>query len=117
MMASVSLLSPFHAPTGSYAPTAPRSPSTEIKVELLQTFFAAQAPTPEDRVPVLLEDGRLYQFRPHYFLGAVTNNFLGGRISEPLTHEQKRALFAIEWVAPWLENVVRVRAENSHAAP
>ena len=97
-MATAPLLSPVRAPTAVCAPTAPRAPSTEIKVELLQTFFAAQAPAPEDRVPVLLEDGHLYQFRPHYFLGAVANNFLGGAISEPLTHEQKRALFAIEWM-------------------
>jgi hypothetical protein len=114
-MEAASLPAPLSAPSNAFAPTAPASPATDVKVQLLQTFFALQAPTPEDRVPVALEDGRLYQFRPHYFLGAVANNFLGGTVAEHLTHEQRRAVFALEWFSTWLEAVVRIRAARNSA--
>ena len=96
-------------PRSSAAPTSPASPETNVKVQLLQTFFALQVPTPQDHVPVMLEDGRLYQFRPHYFLGAVANNFLGGTVTEQLTHEQRRAVFALEWFSKWLDSAARTR--------
>lgn len=114
-MQAALLPSEASAPTAATAPTpptAPAAPPTDVLVQLLQLFFAFQTPDPEDRVPVAMEDGRLYQFRPHYFLGDVTNNFLGGRISLALTHEQKRAIFELEWFSPWLDKVIRIRAEK-----
>lgn len=82
-----------------------RCVSKSVKIQLLQIFYPTNPPYWKDEIPVSLEDGTTWTFKPVEWMDDISNNWLEGRAAVLLSDEEKKQMEKMEWLGSWIERV------------
>lgn len=94
-----------------------RMVTPEAKVTMMRIFYPYYEPSRRDEIPVRLDNGDVWTFRPMQWLEDVANSWLGGHGAVALTQEEIQQMETLPWVLPWVDSIRerRARRKRKHA--
>eukprot|EP00966_Prymnesium_polylepis_P227951 5274784-Prymnesium_polylepis.2 len=89
-----------------------RMVTREAKITMLRIFCPFHPPSWRDEIPMRLDNGEVWVFKPVQWLDDVANTWLGGRSAVALTDDEKKQMETLPWVLPWVERIRERRAKR-----
>ncbi len=89
-----------------------RMVTREAKITMLRIFYPFDPPSWKDEIPMRLDNGEVWIFKPVQWLDDVANSWLGGKSAVALTDGEKKQMETLPWALPWVERIRERRAKR-----
>jgi len=90
-----------------------RAVTKDAKIMLLRIFYPSDPPSWRDEIPIGLDNGDVWIFKPVQWLDDLSDSWLRGKSAVRLSDEEKKQLEALPWVMPWIERIRERRAKRT----